>query len=41
MKYLEVEVEGASKQGGLRLRGDAEGIKAKLSDEQQETKRAS
>ena len=34
MKYLEVEVEGAPEQGGLRLRGDPDGIEAKLSDEQ-------
>ena len=33
MKYLEVEVEGALEQGGLRLRGGAEGIEAKPSDE--------
>ena len=33
MKYLEVEVEGALEQGGLRLRGGAEGIEAKPSNE--------
>ena len=33
MKYLEGEVEGASAQGGLRLRDGAKGIEAKLSYE--------
>ena len=33
MKYLEVEIKGALEQGGLMLRGGAEGIEAKLSNE--------
>ena len=33
MKYLEVEVEGAPEQGGLRLWGNPDGIGAKLSNE--------
>ena len=31
MKYIEVEVEGALEQGGLRLKGSTEGIEARPS----------
>ena len=31
MKYIEVEVEGALEQGGLRLKGGTEGIEARPS----------